>query len=132
MDFDILTIAKNYLKALRAGKTGKPLAIFFHPDIQQVELPNRLNPKGVVSNFDQILERAERGKRLLKSQDYKIISEVVNGDIVVLEVEWTGMLSVAFGILRPGDSLKAHFAMFIRFQNGQIISQRNYECFADF
>ncbi len=66
MDYDILTIAKNYLKALKKGKTGKDLSIFFHPDAVQVELPNRLNPKGVVCNVAQVLERAESEAKTIK------------------------------------------------------------------
>ncbi len=132
MEFDILTIAKNYLKALRAGKTGKDLALFFHADVVQTELPNRINPKGVVSNLKQILERAEKGKKLLKAQTYQIDNEVVNGDTVALEIKWTGVLAAAVANLCAGDTMRANFALFIQFQNGQIIRQRSYYCFEDF
>ena len=132
MDFDILTIAKNYLKALKAGKTGKELAMFFHPDIIQTELPNHLNPKGVVANLNQILERAEKGKKLLKTQTYAIENEVVNDDTVALEIKWTGVLATPVASLCVGDTMRAHFAMFIQFKNGQIIKQKNYSCFEDF
>ena len=132
MDFDILTIAKNYLKALKAGKTGKELAIFFHPDVVQTELPNRLNPNGVTSNLDQILDRAEKSRKLLKMQTYEIENDFVNGNTVVLELKWTGVVAVAIGTLGAGKTMRARFAMFMRFKNGQIISQRNYNCFEDF
>ncbi len=131
MEFDILTIAKNYLKTLKAGKTGKDLAIFFHPDIIQIELPNRLNAKGVTSHLSQILERAEKGKKLLKMQTYEIDNACVCGDTVVMEVRWSGVLATPVTTLCAGDTIRAHFAMFIQFKNGQIIQQRNYSCFEE-
>lgn len=132
MDFDLLTIAKNYLKALKLGKTGKDLAIFFHPDVIQTELPNRLNPKGVVSNLSTILERAEKGKRLFKTQNYEIEHDIVQGDTVVLRLTWTGIMAVSIGTLGAGKTMKGHFAMFMKFKNGQIIEQTAYNCFDDF
>lgn len=132
MSFDILTIAKNYLKALKQGKTGKELAIFFHEDVEQVEMPNRLNPKGTTSNLNMLLERAEQGKKLLKSQDYKVRNAIVQENTVIFEVDWSGILNVHVGTLNAGQTMRAHFAMFIDFKDGKIIHQRNYNCFEDF
>ena len=132
MEFDILTIAKNYLKALKTGKTGKELALFFHPNAVQTELPNRLNPKGVISHLDQILERAEKSQRLFKIQSYEIEHALVENNTIALQVNWTGVMAVSVGTLGAGKTMKAHFAMFIQFQNGQIIKQTNYNCFDDF
>jgi hypothetical protein len=42
----------NYLAALEAGVVGDELARFFVPDALQIELPNRLNPKGQRSCFE--------------------------------------------------------------------------------
>ena len=132
MEFDILTIAKNYLKALRAGKTSKELALFFHPDVVQIEMPNRLNPKGVTSYFEQILERADKSRRLFKIQTYEIDNALMNNDVVALQVSWMGVMAVSVGTLGAGKTMKARFAMFLQFQNGQIIRQTNYNCFDDF
>ena len=132
MDFDILTIAKNYIKALKAGKSGNELAIFFHPDIIQTELPNRLNPKGVTNNASQILERIEKSKKLLKAQNYEIDNAIATGDTVALQISWSGVVSVSVSTLSVGQTMRGHFAMFLQFQNGQIIKQTNYHCFDDF
>ena len=132
MSVDILTIAKNYLKALKQGKTGKELAIFFHEDVEQVELPNQLNPNGVTSNLTTLLERAEQGKKLVKSQDYQIRNAFVHDNTVVMELEWSGIMNVHVGTLSAGQTMKAHFAMFIDFKDGKIIHQRNYNCFEPF
>ena len=132
MDFDLLTIAKNYLKVLKAGKSGNELSMFFHPDVIQTEHPNRLNPKGVVSGLSQILERAEKGKRLLKMQNYEIETAIVSGNTVALQIKWTGVMAVSVGTLGAGKTMKAHFAMFIQFENGRIFRQNSYNCFDDF
>jgi ketosteroid isomerase-like protein len=132
MSLDILTIAKNYLKALKQGKTGKDLAIFFHEDVEQVEMPNRLNPSGSTSNLNTLLERAEQGKKFLKSQEYNIRNTIVQDNTVVLELDWSGVLNIHVGTLNAGQTMKAHFAMFIDFKDGKIIHQRNYDCFEPF
>ena len=132
MDFDILTIAKNYLKALKAGKSGKELAIFFHPDVIQTELPNRLNPKGVTNDLNQILERIGKSKKLLKTQNFEITEAVVGENIVAMQIIWTGVVATSVGTISTGQTMKGHFAMFLQFQNGQIIKQTNYNCFEDF
>ena len=129
MEFDILTLAKNYLKAIKANQD---ITLFFHPDAVQVELPNRLNPKGVVSYLDQIIERSYKGRKLLKVQNYEIENEVVMDDTVVLQIKWTGVVAVSIGRLGAGQTMKGYFAMFLRFKNGQIIKQTNYNCFDDF
>ncbi len=132
MEFDILTIAKNYIKALKAGKPGNELAIFFHPDVVQTELPNRLNPKGVTNNLSEILERNEKSKKLLKAQNFEINDAIVNDDTVAMQISWTGVASVSVSTLSVGQTMRGHFAMFLQFQNGQIIKQTNYNCFDDF
>jgi ketosteroid isomerase-like protein len=132
MSLDILTIAKNYLKALKQGKTGKELAIFFHEEVEQVEMPNRLNPKGTTSNLNMLLQRAEQGKKILKSQEYDIKKTIVQDNTVVMELEWSGVLNVHVGSLNAGQTMKAYFAMFIDFKDGKIIHQRNYNCFEPF
>lgn len=132
MEFDILTIAKNYIKALKSGKSGKELSIFFHPDMVQTELPNRLNPKGVTSDINQVLDRTEKSKKLLKTQDYEVIDAIVNGDMVVLQIVWTGVVATSVGTISTGQTMRGQFAMFLQFQNGQISKQTNYHCFDDF
>ncbi len=132
MSLDILTIAKNYLKALRQGKTGKELAIFFHEDVVQVEMPNQLNLNGVTSDLPTLLQRAEQGKKLVKSQEYEIKNAFVQDNTVVLELDWSGIMNVHVSTLSAGQTMKAHFAMFIDFKDGKIIHQRNYNCFEPF
>jgi len=120
---------RAYLAALQAGESGQSMARFFTPEAVQVELPNRLNPKGGHSDVATMLKRSQQGKKLLSRQAYEIRSAVAQGDRVAVEALWTGVLAVPFDTLQPGDSMTAHFAMFFDFANGRIALQRNYDCF---
>lgn len=123
------SLIRSYLAAIESGATGEALARFFTPDAIQVELPNRLNPQGGRSELNVILARAEQATKLLKSQRFEVISEVVQSSTVAVEAVWTGTLAVPFGTLVAGAALRAHFAMFFELEGGRIKSQRNYDCF---
>src|SRR5262245_42086548 len=124
-----LATVRAYLQALQSGSVREALGQFFAPDAQQIELPNRLNPHGGVSDLPTLLERARQGQRLLRSQRYDVQSEVAQGQRVAVEAIWTGILAMPFGSLAAGATMKAHFAMFFELREGRIFSQRNYDCF---
>ena len=124
-----LALVRAYLKALEDGAVGERLAAFFTPDAIQIELPNRLNPKGGRSDLPTILKRSEQGKGLLERQTYEVTSEMESGNCAAVEATWTGVLAVPLSTLAAGASMKAHFAMFFEFRAGRISVQRNYDCF---
>jgi ketosteroid isomerase-like protein len=72
---------------------------------------------------------AERGKKVMTSQKYEIRNEVAGGDEVALEIDWTGTLAVSFETILKGGQMRAHFAAFLEFKDGKIVSQRNYDCY---
>jgi ketosteroid isomerase-like protein len=127
-----LAAATRYLKALEGGATGETLAAFFAPDVVQEEFPNRLTPNGARRDLRALLEGAIRGQQVMGAQRYEIENAIASGDHVALEVRWTGTLAVAIGSLPAGGEMRAHFAVFLTFRNGQIIAQRNYDCFDPF
>lgn len=118
-----------YLAALESGAVGEALARFFTPDAVQIELPNTLNPKGGRSDLTTLLKRAEQGKLLLKEQNYEVYSVLAQGARVAVEMGWSAVLNVPLGTLSAGSSMRAHFAVFFEFRDGQIVNQRNYDCF---
>ena len=122
-------VVRAYLKALADGESGESLGKFFSENAVQIELPNKLNPAGGKSDLETIKRRSEEGKNLLTSQTYTIKNEIVAGDELAVEAEWTGVLAVPLGGLAAGYEMKAHFAMFFKFEDGRIVSQRNYDCF---
>lgn len=124
-----IQVVREYLKALADGESGERLGRFFSENAIQIELPNKLNPAGGKSDLETIKRRSEEGKNLLSRQTYTIINEIIAGDELAVEAEWTGVLAVPLGELAAGYEMKAHFAMFFKFENGRIVSQRNYDCF---
>lgn len=124
-----LATIRGYLEALQGGAVGEALAKFFTPDARQVELPNRLNPRGGVSDLPTILRRAEQGQNLLRSQRFEILSELAQDHRAAVEAKWTGTLAVVLGSLEAGATMTAHVAMFFQLVDGRIQLQRNYDCF---
>jgi ketosteroid isomerase-like protein len=124
-----LEIARSYLRAVEQGETGAGLSKFFAPDVVFEEFPNLVAPQGQRRDLAAALEGAERGKRLMARQTYKITHEIAAGDRVALEVEWVGTLAVPLGRLPAGWQMKAMSGVFLEFRGGKIIRQRNYDCF---
>jgi ketosteroid isomerase-like protein len=127
-----IELAKKYLAAIEAGATGDALAAFFHPDVEQIEYPNRLVPNGARRDLTALLDGAVKGQTILKAQRYDIVHAHSHGDVVVLEVIWIGTMAVAVGAIPAGGEMKAHFAVVIEFVDGLIRRQLNYDCFDPF
>ena len=122
-------IVRAYLKAIEAR--GDSLA-FFAEDAIQEEFPNALVPTGARRTLDELREANARGRNVLTSESYEIITLVEAGDHVACEVLWRGVLAVPLRSLQPGDTMKARFGVFFEFQGDKIRRQRNYDCFEPF
>jgi ketosteroid isomerase-like protein len=133
----LLERARAYLAAIeRSTATGNAdpdgAIAFYHPDVRQEELPNRLVPTGAVRDLAALREAAARGRGVLRGQSYAVRSALVQGTRVALETLWVGELAVPIGALAAGDVMRAHFAMFLEFEGDRIRAQRNYDCFEPF
>lgn len=95
----------------------------------QQEFPNRLMPNGAIRDLNALREGRVRGLALLQSESFDVQNVVDGGDTVVLEVIWTGVVKNAAGPFSAGQTLRAHFAVFLEFRDGRIAKQRNYDCF---
>ena len=129
---DPLALVLDMLRALEAGATGEALARYFHDDVVQEELPNRLVPTGARRDLAALQAASERGARVVRSQRYEVLRTAVEGDRVALEMTWTAVLAVPVGSLAAGDQMRAHLAMFVDVRDGRIAAQRNYNCFDPF
>src|SRR5262249_52885062 len=89
-----LEFARRYIAAIEAGATGDALASFFTPDVVITEFPNRFIPNGRTSELSAALAAAERGQQLMRDQRYQIISATAMENRVVLELDWTGIVTV--------------------------------------
>ena len=124
-----LATAKRYIRAIESGASGDELVQLFSPEVVVEIFPSRFFPKGSRDDLPGIRTAAEHGKKVMSSQKYVIRNEIAGGDQVALEIDWTGTLSVRFQSIPAGGQMRAHFAAFLQFKDGKIISQRNYDCY---
>ena len=73
--------------SIERGETGAALSKFFAPDVAFEEFPNRSMPLGKKRGLAAALEAAERSKKAMSNQMYKITHEIEEHDRVALEVE---------------------------------------------
>lgn len=127
-----LDAARRYFRAIEQGATGEALAAFFHPEVKQIEYPNRLVPSGATRDLRALLEGAERGQKVVASQRYEVRHTLEQGEHLALEVDWSATLKVPLGSLPAGGTIHAAFGVFLTFRDGLILSQHNYDCFEPF
>ena len=128
---DRLKAARMLLGAIERGDQAALINAYAENAVQ-VEHPNRLKPKGDRRSRAKMAEDLVRGKKLLRSERYDVLEAVVMGDLVALQVKWTGVVDVAVGALQPGDSMICESGIFLRFQADKIVQQHNHDCFEDF
>jgi ketosteroid isomerase-like protein len=122
--------ARRYFAAIERREEVATIAEYLHLAIVQEEFPNRLNPQGGRSDYATILSRMAKGRQLLTGERYEIVGEVAVRDRVALEVLWSGTLAIPLGDQLPaGSTIRARFGVFLDFEEGRIIAQRNYDCF---
>jgi ketosteroid isomerase-like protein len=122
----------EYLQAVASMGAPETVADFFAPDVVFQELPNRIAPEGRVRHFGDLHGAYEQGRKILKSQEYKVQRIIEAGDEVAVELEWNGILAVPVMNLPAGSEMKAFVAMFLTIRDGKIVSQRNYDCYPPF
>jgi ketosteroid isomerase-like protein len=132
MPLSNITRAREYLQAVASLGSAEAVAAFYSPDIVFQEFPNRIAPHGRTRRVGNLGTAYEQGKKLLRSQEYKVLRAIESGDEVAVELEWTGMLAIPVMNLPAGAEMKAFVAMFLTFRDGKIVSQRNYDCYLPF
>jgi ketosteroid isomerase-like protein len=128
-----LDTVRAFLAALERGAVDEALVPFFAPDALHEQKPNAIYPKGTSADLATMRANSKRGAGLMRSQRYEIVSELVDGSRVVVEVKWTGVLAIALRDKAAGDALVAHCCMvFEHDDDGRIRRQRNYDCYEPF
>jgi len=122
----------RYLRAIEERVSLAELGDCLTDDVVIVTLPNRIAPAGATSDKPRALAGSERGRTLLRSERYEVVSTLVAGDRVALEVVWTGTLAVPFASRAPGATLRAQCAMIFQVRDGRVSSQHTYDCFDSF
>jgi ketosteroid isomerase-like protein len=124
-----LATVRAYFAAIERGVASDSLESFYAPDVIQEEYPNRLMPHGARRDLDAIREAAARGKELMRSQQFELLSVLARNHTVVAEAQWIGTVANSVGPFEAGAVIRARFAMFFELRDGRIVSQRNYDCF---
>lgn len=132
MDTNLTKIANEFLKTLQNRNSAEALIQFYHKDVEQIEFPNTLTKEKTVRNLEDLKQAAEKGKKVLLSEEYEVVKSYSFGNTVVIEALWTGTLAIPIGKIPAGGQMKANFAQFFEFEDGRIIKQRNYDCFEPF
>jgi len=126
-------IVQAYIAAVERLDEPAVLSLL-HSEMRFHELPNRIRPAGGVDDIAAMragLRKAAEGK-VLRGQRYIVNEVIAAGDRVIVEARWEGDLATPVGKLETGESLIAHLCMIFRLKDGQIIEQRNYDCYEDF
>lgn len=128
---DRVKAARRLFAAIAAGDTAALRSIYAENAVQ-VEHPNRLKPKGERREIEKMVADLARGKAILREERYDVIEATSAGDLVALQVKWTGVLAVPVGKLQAGDSMVCESGIFLKFQGDRIVEQHNYDCFGEF
>lgn len=123
---------REYLRVIESMGPFEAVYEFFAPEAVVREFPNRVASQGRVRRLENMREAYEQGRRIMRSQTYKVQHILEAGDEVAVELEWTGLLAVEVMNLPAGSEMKAFVAMFLRFRDGKIVEQRNYDCYLPF
>jgi len=122
-------LARRYVAAVESGAPFAEIEPFFAPELVQEEYPNLVVKNGITRDLAAIRDAAMRGRQVMTSQRYEILSAIESGDDVALEVQWSGTLAIAFGTIPAGGTMRARLAIFLKFRDGKIVRQHNYDCY---
>jgi len=125
----LLQLAERYFSAISARVDT---SVYFCADVIQREFPNRFMPDGATRDLAGLARARERGMRAVEGERYEILNAIEQDDRLALEVLWSARLLVPLGALQQGATLRAHFGVFLRYRDGRILEQHNYDCFDPF
>lgn len=128
---DNLGVVKAYLAAVERFDVEAMVGCLA-PEMLFVEMPNLINPAGSRRDLTVMKEGLPKGRQILQRQSYGLGEIIAAGDRLVVEARWEGVLAIALGALKPGDTMVAHICMIFRFKDGLIVEQRNYDCYDRF
>lgn len=128
---DRVKAARRLFSAIESGDEATLRGIYAENAVQ-VEHPNRLKPKGDRRRLDKMMSDLKRGKAMLREEHYEVLEATAAGEIVAVQVKWTGIVNVPVGALHPGDPMICESGIFLKFQGDRVIEQHNYDCFEDF
>jgi len=122
-------VLNNLYSAISAGATGGGLAVFWHPDAEQVEYPSLMRPNGHRRSLADMIEGSFLGAKIIREQQYDVHTVIEDGDEVAVQLTWTATVASDLGTITAGTPLVAHVAAFYVFRDGLILRQSSYDCY---
>lgn len=125
---ETLAAARNYLRAVEDGSIAA-LRTHLTTDFVQREWPNPMSPHGASRNLPEVLQAAEQGREVVGDQVFQIATEAVDGDQVIMEVNWSATLLIDFPGSAAGTRIRARMAIFLTIRDGKVSAQHNYDSY---
>ena len=122
-------IVTAYIRAVEAQDLDE-VGRLLHPEVENLEHPNKLLPAGQRYDLAAMRAAGERGRAVLASQRFEIRSIIVEGNRAAMQIAWSGTLKVAAGPMPAGHVLRAQVWSIIEIRDGKIWRQEQYDCFA--
>jgi ketosteroid isomerase-like protein len=121
-------IVTAYIQAI---ESMQPDAVepFLHPEMENLEHPNKVTPAGKRYDIAALRAAGERGRAVMASQRYEIRQMIVEGDRAAVQMLWSGTLKVAAGPLPAGHVMRAEICSIIELRDGKVWRQEQYDCF---
>ena len=120
-------IVTAYIRAIEAHDDATR---YLHPDVRNVEHPNKLLPDGRRYDLAEMRAAGERGRALMASERYEIRQMIVEGDRAAVQIAWSGTLAVPAGPLPAGHVMRAEICSIIELKDGKVWRQEQYDCFS--
>jgi ketosteroid isomerase-like protein len=115
-------IVTAYIQAIEAHDTER-VATFLHPEVENLEHPNKIVPAGRRYDRDAMRAAGERGKAVMASERYEIRQMIVEGDRAAVLIRWSGTV-------HDGPTMRAEICSIIELRDGKVWRQEQYDCFA--
>ncbi len=83
-------IVREYIEAIETFDL-QAVGRLLHPEVVQIERPNKLYANGQSRGYDKMMADLPRGAKVLRKQSYPITAMHEAGDTVVVETRWEGI-----------------------------------------
>lgn len=130
---DAEEVVRRYYRIVSdLSSTEEDLRTVLAPDVVIIEHPNALVPTGAARDLAQTVEGLNRGKALLREQEFTVHDVIVDGERVAARATWRGVIGASVGTLHEGQELVAHVAAMLTVRDGAIVRHETFDCYEPF
>lgn len=125
-------LVQRFIRAIESGTHGDALLEFLHPDVEQVDYPSLMNPKGGRRGLAEILAASTAGAGMIDEQRYDVRRVVASGDDLVVQVDWHGRVAKSIGTVPVGTRLHSNSVISLGIDGDRIRRIEAYDCYDPF